>query len=415
MKPSSFCTICTSHCKEELAGFLFSLSIHHPGSPVYIISDTPTEKYIKTGYIPNLKLIWYIELNEFKGDRAEMERTNTFLNFLTAKTVVMDYALLKETDTLFLDTDMIVLDTIHVDGTKKLGVSPGFINKETAAKVGYYNAGMIWTSDKTMPEKWRHYNTTSRYFEQAAIEELCNDYSYFTFGDNHNLQTWRFVVGNEPSVQIMSYIKIKKNKIMYKDKPLTTIHTHFSSPRFKQLNDYFLNLLTTAKYYREIICIYYVINKKWMFSLSNEASPWNEMILMISKRPDIQYDLNFNGYTGMYPIILKDHIYVMNQVFKFEIPKKPVLLEKMLTWLPYEERTMETFEEGATIKENYINMSKSKYGAGPIELLAFGVVPYESTLTKEEWTARSKDCQIWYMNNRHSSQVWSTILNQIFQ
>ena len=181
-----------------------------------IICDTPTEKYIKMGYIPNLKLIWYIELNEFKGNRAEMERTNTFLHFLTAKTVVMDYALNHENDTLFLDTDMIVVDTIHVDRTKQLGVSPGFINKETAAKVGYYNAGMIWTCDKTMPEKWRHYNTTSRYFEQAAIEDLCTDYSYFTFGDNHNLQTWRFIVGNEPCVQIMSYIKIKRIRFWIK-------------------------------------------------------------------------------------------------------------------------------------------------------------------------------------------------------
>ena len=106
----------------------------------------------------------------------------------------------------------------------------------------------------------------------------------------------------------------------------------------------------------------------------------------------------------------------MNKVIQFEIPKKPVLLEKMLTWMPYEERTMETFEEGATIKETYHNMSKSKYGQGDIELLAFGVVPIlEAPLTKEEWTHRSKKMQLWYMNNRHSTQVWPTILNQIFQ
>ena len=37
VKPSSFCTICTNKCKQELAGFLLSLSLHHPNEKVYII------------------------------------------------------------------------------------------------------------------------------------------------------------------------------------------------------------------------------------------------------------------------------------------------------------------------------------------------------------------------------------------
>lgn len=414
MKPSSFCTICTSHCKEELAGLLFTLAIHHPGSTVYIMSDTPTERYIKNGYIPNLRFTWYIELDHFKGDRAEMERTGTFLNFLNAKSYVMDYALLHEPDTLFLDADMIILDKIEVDGTKELGVSPGFINEDTVAKVGYYNAGMIWTNNKTMPKTWRHYNNTSRYFEQASIEDLCNEYNYFKFGDNHNLQSWRFIVGEESGKKVMSYIKIKNNKIMYKNKPLTSIHSHFNQTRFEAINNYFLNMITTAKYYRELICIHYVIYKKWLFQISNECSPWNEIILMISKRNDIQYNLNFNNHTGMYPIVLRDNIEVMGKSIPFEIPQKPILLEKMLTWLPYEERIFEVFTPSKDIKETYANMSKSKYGNGPIELMAFGVIPY-SEYTQEEWTKRSKKAQAWYMKNRHTSTIWYTILDQIFQ
>ena len=415
MKPSSFCTICTTHCKEELAGLLFTLSIHHPGSNVYIIADTSTEKYIKNGYIPNLQLIWYIELDKFKSDRVEMERSGTFLDFLNTKSHVMDYALIHEHDTLFLDADMIILDRISVDQTKQLGVSPGFINKETAAKVGYYNAGMLWTNQKTMPEKWRHYNRTSRYFEQASIEDLSKEYDYFTFGDNHNLQSWRFIVGEESQNQVMAHVTVKNNKIMYRDKPLTSIHTHFNSDRFKTINNYFLNIITSAKYYRELICIYYVIHKRWMFSLSNESSPWNEIILMISKRHDIHYHLNFNKYTGMYPIILKDAIQVMDKRISFDIPQKPILLEKMLTWLPYEERTIEIFVPGKDIKETYTNMSKSKYGKGPIELLAFGVIPYSEYMTKDEWTKQSKKTHVWYMKNRHSTTIWYTILNRIFQ
>jgi hypothetical protein len=119
--------------------------IYNPSfSPLPPIENRPWDlglvRDIKNGYIPNLHLIWYIELDHFKSDRAEMERTGTFLNFLNAKSHAMDYALLHEPDTLFLDADMIILNKIDVDGTKELGVSPGFINKETVSKVGYYNA-----------------------------------------------------------------------------------------------------------------------------------------------------------------------------------------------------------------------------------------------------------------------------------
>jgi hypothetical protein len=212
----------------------------------------------------------------------------------------------------------------------------------------------------------------------------------------------------------MSYIKIRKGKIMYKDKPLKTIHTHFNSERFQMINNYFLNIITSANYYRELMCIYYIIHKKWLFRLSNEACSWNEMILLMSKSHDIQYELNFNNHTGMYPIVFKDNIYIMGKTFEFEIPKKPVLLEKMITCLPFEERTMELFTPGKDMKETYENMRKSKYGKG-IELLAFGVVPSIDSLTKEEWTKRSQECHVWYMKNRHSSTIWYTILNQIFQ
>jgi len=45
--PSSFCTICTDACKQELVGFLLSLSLHHPDSTVYIICDSGTKQEIQ--------------------------------------------------------------------------------------------------------------------------------------------------------------------------------------------------------------------------------------------------------------------------------------------------------------------------------------------------------------------------------
>ena len=46
MEPSSFSTICTKGCKQEIVGLLLSLSIHHPYSKIYIFSDTEIKNYI---------------------------------------------------------------------------------------------------------------------------------------------------------------------------------------------------------------------------------------------------------------------------------------------------------------------------------------------------------------------------------
>ena len=46
MIPGSFCTICTKQCKQELVGFLLSLSIHHENANVYVMCDTETKQTI---------------------------------------------------------------------------------------------------------------------------------------------------------------------------------------------------------------------------------------------------------------------------------------------------------------------------------------------------------------------------------
>ena len=60
-----------------------------------------------------------------------------------------DEALKKEKDSLFLDSDIIITDTIDdIDHSKDLGVCPGFINEDTYQKYGYYNGGMLWVKNR---------------------------------------------------------------------------------------------------------------------------------------------------------------------------------------------------------------------------------------------------------------------------
>ena len=80
---------------------------------------------------------------------------------------------------------MVILDTIDdIDKSKQLGLSPHYIRKRDTDLYGYYNGGMLWTNQKTLKDDWIKFTKTSRYFDQASIEDLANNYSFFVFGEN---------------------------------------------------------------------------------------------------------------------------------------------------------------------------------------------------------------------------------------
>ena len=70
------------------------------------------------------------------------------------KAKVIEKALTENKDTLFLDSDIIIIDKIcDIDGSKDLGVSPQFIREHYVNETGYYNGGMLWVNSKDIPHK----------------------------------------------------------------------------------------------------------------------------------------------------------------------------------------------------------------------------------------------------------------------
>lgn len=320
MIPSSFCTICTSPCKQELVGFLLSLSIHHKNATVYVMCDSETQREIdKISPRILLNIKWLIKLDKYsKMNRAQMEAAGVWSDFQMAKAHAIEEALKYQKDTLFLDSDTIILDTLDgvVEG-KQIGVSPQFIKQVNVDETGYYNGGMLWTNQKTLPNDWIEFTKTSRYFDQASIEDLEKKYDSFEFGENYNLQTWRFIVGKEDSQTIASYLNVDRmsGKLMYKDKPLKFIHTHFNSPRFKPINDFFIQKLTEANYYRELACIFRLVQGNWVIRVPKQ--PRNDLynhkndsfreltVLWKVKNRDVQIEFDTNGkHVWLNPSIL---------------------------------------------------------------------------------------------------------------
>lgn len=280
--PSSFCTICTKTCKQELIGFLLSLSLHHPDAPCFVICDSFTQKYILETCTPKIKLniTWDASLDKYSNlNRDQMVKRKIWDDFQMAKADAIALALKSYPDVLFLDSDTIILDTLEVQDGFDLGVSPQFIQKKNVNETGYYNGGMLWTNQSSLPDNWKKYTKTSRYHDQASIEDLVKIYTYFEFGDHYNLQTWRFILGVEPTNKITLYIQAKPalQKVYYKDKPLKFIHTHFNSARFQKINNLFIQKLNEAHCYRELLIIFRVIHDKWVLTIPKQPAGgiWN--------------------------------------------------------------------------------------------------------------------------------------------
>lgn len=404
VKPSSFCTVCTKNCVDELIGFLLSLSVHHKNEKVYVMCDSTTKKTIKniTPY-PKLDIVWLTTLNKYSDyDRNEMVKMGIWGEFQMAKADVIEEALKIETDTLFLDSDTIILDEINdILPNRELGVSPQFIQQKNVDETGYYNGGMLWTNQKSLPYKWREFTKTSRYFDQASIEDLVKIYDTYEFDDNYNIQTWRFILGLEPGHIIASYFSVKNRKILYKNKPVKFIHTHFNSTRFKTVNDFFIEQLKKAKYHRELAIIYRVINGQWLLNMPSQPregmwyhknDSFRELaVLYKTKNKDVDIVLNKSGHCWLQPnILLYDRptmewfnkevldsslLLFGNGDKNLEIPKlkimgikgrswifwprRPIILEYVLNkikYIKYSERKTETLFIG-----NYENSVQKKF------------------------------------------------------
>lgn len=271
VKPSSFSTLCTSNCANELVGLLLSLSIFHSGAIVYIICDTKTKQIIDTiTPQPRLKLICHLELDKYDGmNRQQMENAKIWSEFQMAKARIIELALKSSPDTLLLDSDIIITGTIDgIDMTKDLGVSPHFMKDEIHKKYGYYNGGMLWTKNKNVPGDWIKYTKRSRYFDQASIENLAMKYKRFEFGENYNIQAWRFYLSPEPIQP--NFQVVNNNSLEYKGTPLKFIHTHFHDSRFAEFNEFVINQLQKANMYKILAIIYRVINDAWVLTIPKQ-------------------------------------------------------------------------------------------------------------------------------------------------
>ena len=362
MQPNSFCSLATYGCHSELFGLLLSISVHHNGAIVYCAVDTQTKEYIENSSPEiDLAINWVVSLDEYSGlDRDAMEKKGVWTDFQMQKAIVIDEALKREKDTLFLDADILLLDTIDdIDKTKQLGVSPHYINKNSTDTFGYYNGGVLWTNQKSVKDDWIEFTKTSRYFDQASIEDLVEKYNTFEFGENYNFSWWRITQSSEPPKDIVNKLSIQNNKIHYKGAPLKFVHTHFYETRedVKLFNDVIVQCLNHIKDYKSLLIINRMVDGKWKIQVPEQPmeGKWNHSNDSFRELLGLIQDLHDD--VELEPINHSGHIWLNNNILLYDRPTMDWINDDALRCYKLLLGNGDINIEGLELKKQNINVS----------------------------------------------------------
>lgn len=237
--------------KEALDDFILfvkTLEQWHPKAELFIYtdSDTPVSQ-IKT------KLTLYVKpaMDIYKGlNRTQMEKTkgliydSLFKDYTYEKAGVLEWMF--ETQPTkpawFLDADISHLAPLPIiPETIELALSPHMIRPNDEMKYGKYNAGFMWFKSKSLIASWKALGHTSRFYEQAALEDLAKTLpidALYEFPSQVNFGWWRMQQSTLPQKTIQAKFSIFRGDqsvgIRYEGKPLQSIHTHwFSTTAFE--------------------------------------------------------------------------------------------------------------------------------------------------------------------------------------
>ena len=255
MKPTIFCTFCTNTCIDDLNVFLKSLSIHHAKSRVYLFLDTLTSNHVRNLHL-DLDLDITINLDEFTHKtRAGMEHSGVWTSFQMIKSNLIEYALSKEDNVLYLDSDILVVNPIDipVDSSTELVLSPHYIKHTDVQLYGCFNGGFIWTSNKEFPTKWREFTKSSRFFDQASLENCAKYFTTRHVGENYNIAEWRLWQSDESSEKLISYLTADADNVYFKGLPIIFFHHHFHRDKHNRFNSVVTNLLSGCSSKQDIL------------------------------------------------------------------------------------------------------------------------------------------------------------------
>ena len=268
--PSSFSTMATSESLRDATLLLYSLSKQHPGAHVFVSCDSNAAGALArlvAGWPGALQVTFVPTLDKYSGmNRGEMEASGAWLDLQMEKANIMDYALRLAPDTLFLDSDFVLLAPIQIPvdaasgaasverNNRVLGLSPHYIDRHTSSMFGEYNGGMIWAASPAVTAAWREFAKTSRFYDQAALEGVAASFPHFSFGLDYNYSWWRFQ--SDALSDAQKLLSLAPDRSLAIDgKTLRCFHTHlFGADRdYVAFNQYMIRALAQSGRYEDLL------------------------------------------------------------------------------------------------------------------------------------------------------------------
>ena len=227
-KPQSVCTLCTKNNLHDLRVLLKTLRVHEPNIPMIVLCDSMISNEI--GEQPFIHKI--VCLDEYTNkNRQEMERDCIWNTFMRMKIRCIDEALTRYKDTLYVDSDIVILHSLPLmDTHKAVGLSPHGVKEYNEDKYGYYNAGYVYVNNRMFSSWWNDAINTSKYYDQGPLEDAPQHFSYFEFDFTNNFGWWRLLECDDPNERVRRFTT--SDVILYDKRPLRSIHTHLTKDSF---------------------------------------------------------------------------------------------------------------------------------------------------------------------------------------
>jgi hypothetical protein len=238
--PHIVATLATSNALADLRVFLKTIVLWNEPPTIYLYTDSTVAAAIPS-FDYKGRLIHKNVLDSYTGlTRAEMERlpgpvggASLFFDLTLEKLNLLQWVFDSgEAATFFFDSDICFLGPLPTipDGTA-VALSPHLIRPGDEARFGEYNAGFLWMTPAAIPA-WRAACSTSRFFEQAALECFnAPEWNLYRFPIQHNYGWWRLWQGRENPATLLASWKIHRNPahagIVVDGQPLCSVHTHW--------------------------------------------------------------------------------------------------------------------------------------------------------------------------------------------
>ena len=257
MRPSAIATLATGTVKADLQLFLYSLGLWNKELPtIYLMCDSEIANEVGSmGY--KGKIVTNVSLNKYAGlTRAQMERMpgvykHLFFDLCVEKTAVMKWAFETAPDgVLYCDCDICFMGPLlEIPETATVAVSHHEIKPRDEALYGKYNGGVLWAKDVSSILTWIHACKTSRFVDQAAIEDMAAAVpaeQLYLIPRTENYGWWRLWQGVKPPQELAAEWASGAQGITVSGQPLGSVHTHFGEIRdaaTREFNKWVLSLL----------------------------------------------------------------------------------------------------------------------------------------------------------------------------